>query len=38
MFVFGDLLNGEGIDAAVAGVDTIVHCAGSFKDDVGQDD
>ena len=32
--VVGDLLNGEGIDAAVAGVDTIVHCAGSFKDDV----
>jgi uncharacterized protein YbjT (DUF2867 family) len=32
--VIGDLLNGEGIDAAVAGVDTIVHCAGTFKDDV----
>ena len=32
--VVGDLLSGEGIDAAVAGADTIVHCAGSFKDDV----
>ena len=30
----GDLLTGEGVDAAVAGVDTIIHCAGSFKDDV----
>jgi uncharacterized protein YbjT (DUF2867 family) len=33
-YVTGDLLTGEGVDAAVAGVDTIVHCAGSFKDDV----
>lgn len=32
--VIGDLLNGDGIDAALAGVDTIVHCAGTFKDDV----
>lgn len=32
-FVIGDLVSGEGADAAVAGVDTIVHCAGTFKDD-----
>src|SRR3954454_25035866 len=32
-FVTGDLLTGEGADAAVAGVDVIVHCAGTRKDD-----
>jgi uncharacterized protein YbjT (DUF2867 family) len=32
-FVAGDLAAGEGIDAAVAGVQTIVHCAGSAKGD-----
>jgi uncharacterized protein YbjT (DUF2867 family) len=32
-FVTGDLATGEGIDAAVAGVETIVHCAGSAKGD-----
>src|SRR5919198_4198326 len=32
-YVTGDLATGEGIDAAVAGVDTIVHCAGSAKGD-----
>jgi nucleoside-diphosphate-sugar epimerase len=32
-FVIGDLVSGEEADAAVAGVDTIVHCAGTFKDD-----
>lgn len=32
-FVLGDLATGEGIDAAVAGVATIVHCAGSAKGD-----
>ncbi|HEX6501290.1 MAG TPA: NAD(P)H-binding protein [Micromonosporaceae bacterium] len=32
-FVTGDLTTGAGIDAAVAGVDTIVHCAGSAKGD-----
>lgn len=31
--VKGDLASGEGIEAAVAGVDTIVHCAGSAKGD-----
>jgi uncharacterized protein YbjT (DUF2867 family) len=31
--VTGDLATGEGIDAAVAGVGTIVHCAGSSKGD-----
>jgi uncharacterized protein YbjT (DUF2867 family) len=34
VYMTGDLLTGEGVDAAVAGVDTIIHCAGSFKDDV----
>lgn len=34
IFLTGDLLTGEGIDDAVAGVETIVHCAGTFKDDV----
>ncbi|MEV6432842.1 NAD(P)H-binding protein [Nocardia sp. NPDC051463] len=32
-YVTGDLLEGEGIDAAVAGVDTIVHLAGGPKGD-----
>ena len=31
--VVGDLSTGVGIDAAVAGADTIVHCAGSTKGD-----
>jgi len=33
-YVVGDLETGEGIDAAVAGVATIVHVAGSAKGDV----
>ena len=32
-FVVGDLGTGEGVDAAVAGVPTVVHCAGSAKGD-----
>jgi uncharacterized protein YbjT (DUF2867 family) len=32
-FVTGDLATGEGVDAAMAGVETIVHCAGSAKGD-----
>ncbi len=32
-FVAGDLATGEGVDDAVAGVDTVVHCAGSAKGD-----
>jgi uncharacterized protein YbjT (DUF2867 family) len=32
-FVTGDLATGEGIEAAVDGVKTIVHCAGSAKGD-----
>ena len=32
-FVSGDLTTGEGIDAAVAGVETVVHVAGSAKGD-----
>ena len=32
-FVAGDLATGEGLDAAVDGVGTIVHCAGSAKGD-----
>jgi uncharacterized protein YbjT (DUF2867 family) len=32
-YVTGDLAKGEGIEAAVAGVATIVHCAGSAKGD-----
>jgi uncharacterized protein YbjT (DUF2867 family) len=32
-FVTGDLATGEGIEAAVAGVGTIIHCAGSSKGD-----
>jgi uncharacterized protein YbjT (DUF2867 family) len=37
-FVVGDLFTNEGIDSAVAGVDTIVHCAavGKIKEDVAQ--
>ena len=31
--VQGDLTTGEGIDAAVAGVDVIIHCAGASKGD-----
>jgi uncharacterized protein YbjT (DUF2867 family) len=32
-FVTGDLATGQGIDAAVHGVETIVHCAGTAKGD-----
>ena len=32
-FMTGDLATGEGLDAAVDGVDTILHCAGSAKGD-----
>src|SRR5918998_2253061 len=32
-FITGDLATGEGIEAAVNGVETIVHCAGSNKGD-----
>lgn len=32
-FVTGDLATGDGIEAAVDGVETIVHCAGSAKGD-----
>ena len=32
-FVAGDLTTGEGIEAAVDGVETIIHCAGSAKGD-----
>jgi uncharacterized protein YbjT (DUF2867 family) len=32
-FVVGDLTSGEGTDAAVLGVRTVVHCAGSAKGD-----
>ncbi len=32
-FMIGDLATGEGIEAAVDGVETIVHCAGSPKGD-----
>jgi uncharacterized protein YbjT (DUF2867 family) len=32
-YVTGDLAKGDGIEAAVAGVATIVHCAGSAKGD-----
>jgi uncharacterized protein YbjT (DUF2867 family) len=32
-FVTGDLTTGEGIEAAVEGIETIVHCGGSSKDD-----
>jgi uncharacterized protein YbjT (DUF2867 family) len=30
-FITGDLASGEGIEAAVDGIETIVHCAGSAK-------
>jgi uncharacterized protein YbjT (DUF2867 family) len=32
-FLIGDLDTGDGVDAALRGVDTIVHCAGSARDD-----
>src|SRR5215468_3073443 len=32
-YVIGDVTTGEGLDAAVAGVEIIVHCAGSSKGD-----
>jgi len=32
-FVTGDLATGEGIDAAVRGVEVVIHCAGSTKGD-----
>jgi len=32
-FMTGDLATGEGIEPAVAGIETIVHCAGSSKGD-----
>jgi uncharacterized protein YbjT (DUF2867 family) len=32
-FVTGDLATGEGINAAVAGVETVIHCAGTAKGD-----
>ena len=32
-YLKGDLASGEGIAAAVAGVDVVVHCAGSAKGD-----
>ena len=32
-FLTGDLATGEGLEAAVEGVETIVHCAGSAKGD-----
>lgn len=32
-FVVGDLASGAGVDAAVSGVSTIVHCAGNAKGD-----
>ena len=32
-FVIGDLATGDGIEAAVAGIGTVVHCAGSSKGD-----
>jgi uncharacterized protein YbjT (DUF2867 family) len=35
-FVSGDLATGEGIESAVAGAGTIVHCAGSAKGDEGK--
>ena len=34
--VTGDLDTGEGVDAAVAGAGTVVHCAGSSKGDEGK--
>jgi uncharacterized protein YbjT (DUF2867 family) len=32
-YLVGDLATGEGVDGAVAGVETVVHCAGSSKGD-----
>jgi uncharacterized protein YbjT (DUF2867 family) len=32
-FMIGDLATGEGLEAAVSGIETIVHCAGSAKGD-----
>src|SRR5215210_6296688 len=32
-FITGDLVSGEGIEVAVDGIETIVHCAGSAKGD-----
>ncbi|HEX6754621.1 MAG TPA: NAD(P)H-binding protein [Mycobacteriales bacterium] len=32
-FVTGDLATGDGIDAALTGVETVVHCAGDAKND-----
>lgn len=32
-YATGDLATGEGVDAAVTGVETVVHCAGSAKGD-----
>ena len=32
-FMIGDLTTGDGVDAAVAGAETIIHCAGAAKDD-----
>ncbi|MFI0448797.1 SDR family oxidoreductase [Actinomadura sp. 6N118] len=32
-YVTGDLATGEGLEAAISGADTIVHCAGSAKGD-----
>lgn len=33
-YAVGDLATGEGVEAAVDGVDVVVHCAGTGKDDV----
>jgi uncharacterized protein YbjT (DUF2867 family) len=35
-FMIGDLATGEGLEAAVDGIGTIVHCAGSAKGDEGK--
>jgi uncharacterized protein YbjT (DUF2867 family) len=32
-FFVGDLVTGAGVDEAVQGVETIIHCAGNFKSD-----
>ena len=32
-YVTGDLVTGDGVDAAVAGIETIIHCAGTQKGD-----
>ena len=34
-FVTGDLTSGQGVERAVAGVETIVHCASSYQGDPG---